>query len=530
MKKITLLKSLFVVFALSLTTLLGAADYVKVTTTPADWSGTYLIVCEDALVALTDAVDGVNNGTEVTISDGKITTDANLAFTIAAVDGGYSIQAPNGKYIGSIAADANELKIAETAYTNTISIEEGSIKIVGTSSVLRYNANKDQNRFRYFKSSTYTKQKPIQLYKLVSGEEGGDVVEPEPEPDPEEPTPDPEEPDASEVTKATVAEFLAAEVDAEVWYELTGVISRIASSEWGNFDLTDATGTVYIYGLTATQVSSNDKSFASLGLVVNDTITIRSVRGEYNGEPQGGGKTTPAYFISVNKYVAPEGGETPDPEEPDVEKEYVDEDGYTVYPFANHSDFAKWETSYTAHTLDYAGATVTFESANKQTSTITDIPVTKGKYVQLELKDANKVITSVRFVGRQWRTKEQTITLNVGSSVDNLVATEYTSDNFALEVNTLPANTKVIRFTFSSGDNQIGIESIAYTFDASGKPVEVENIAMPEIYTENGMIMAEGEFQIFTVTGQNVTDMNGNLANGVYVVRTANATAKVVIK
>ena len=60
--------------------------------------------------------------------------------------------------------------------------------------------------------------------------------------------------------------------------------------------------------------------------------------------------------------------------------------------------------------------------------------------------------------------------------------------------------------------------------------VNVEYAEIGNIYTENGLIVVEGEFQIFTVTGQNVTNMNGNLANGVYVVRTANATAKVVIK
>jgi hypothetical protein len=63
-----------------------------------------------------------------------------------------------------------------------------------------------------------------------------------------------------------------------------------------------------------------------------------------------------------------------------------------------------------------------------------------------------------------------------------------------------------------------------------GPATSVENTKLADIYTLNRTIVAEGEFQIFTITGQNVTDMNGNLANGVYVVRTVNATAKVVIK
>ena len=44
------------------------------------------------------------------------------------------------------------------------------------------------------------------------------------------------------------------------------------------------------------------------------------------------------------------------------------------------------------------------------------------------------------------------------------------------------------------------------------------------------MIMADEEIAIFTITGQNVTDMNGNLAKGVYIVKSANATAKVIVK
>ena len=61
-------------------------------------------------------------------------------------------------------------------------------------------------------------------------------------------------------------------------------------------------------------------------------------------------------------------------------------------------------------------------------------------------------------------------------------------------------------------------------------PTSVENITINNIYVQNGMIMADEEIAIFTITGQNVTDMNGNLAKGVYIVKSANATTKVVVK
>ena len=58
----------------------------------------------------------------------------------------------------------------------------------------------------------------------------------------------------------------------------------------------------------------------------------------------------------------------------------------------------------------------------------------------------------------------------------------------------------------------------------------VDVTTISNIYTLNRTIVAEGEFEIFTITGQNVTGMNGSLADGVYVVRTATAATKVVIR
>ena len=96
------------------------------------------------------------------------------------------------------------------------------------------------------------------------------------------------------IEKLTVTEFLAKEV-GNVYYELTGTISNISNTTYGNFDLTDETGTVYVYGLTATKVTSNDKSFSSLGLKEGDIVTLIGTRAEYNGDPQVGG---PAYYVS----------------------------------------------------------------------------------------------------------------------------------------------------------------------------------------------------------------------------------------
>ena len=97
------------------------------------------------------------------------------------------------------------------------------------------------------------------------------------------------------IEKLTVAEFLAKDVDANTYYELTGTISNISNTEYGNFDLVDETGSVYVYGLTASKVASNDKSFSTLGLREGDILTLYGTRAAYNEDPQVGG---PAYYIS----------------------------------------------------------------------------------------------------------------------------------------------------------------------------------------------------------------------------------------
>ncbi len=98
-----------------------------------------------------------------------------------------------------------------------------------------------------------------------------------------------------EATPVTVAEFIAAPESKDVYYELTGTIGGTINTKYGNFDLTDETGTVYVYGLTATYIPGgvNDQSFASLGLKEGDKITIRGCRSSYNGQDQVKG----AYFV-----------------------------------------------------------------------------------------------------------------------------------------------------------------------------------------------------------------------------------------
>ena len=662
MKKITFLKSLFVAFLLSCTTLLSAADYVKVTTAPSDWSGTYLIVCEDGNVALTDAVDAANNGTAVTIVDGKITTDANIAFTIAAINGGYSIKAPNEKYIGST-TNNNELKTETTAYTNAISLEnDGSVKIVGTSSVLRYNANKDQLRFRYFKASSYTNQKPIQLYKLASeGEGGGDVVEPEP--DPEEPTPDPEEPEEPVVPEGTTTET----VDLTTGYVNAETLSTV-----------EATNVTLIFDKNT---GSNDPKWYSTGtaarLYGNNSLTIKAITGlklykveftyhsSYAPTSSNSSVSTGVYNYGTHTWTASDVTgvdemvltNTASSGHFRIQKIVITYVPSTEAVFAPEVSvlggdvFAAFDVELTCATADAkiyytlnGGEEQTYAEAINITATTTLVAwaelgedksseVTATYRFPIDVENIAAWITTatenpttnVRITGEVVVTyvangntyiQDESGCLNVydydfddlvasGSVVTNLVG-KYAEYHGAVQLDYTPAavptieagdevaplavnldyiveenlyryvavknvelkadvtftngeasnadlvngdelvrirsNYKNIEGTFKAGDkvDVTGIVSIydskvqlyiaSISISTSGPATAVDAIENANIYTENGMIVAEGEMEIFTVTGQNVTDMNGNLEKGIYVVRTANATAKVVVK
>ena len=151
----------------------GLGGYVKVTSSDELTDGDYLIVSEGNNVAFNGALptlDAVGNKIDVTISGDIIeSNDLNDAavFTITAKTDGYSIKSASGYYIGNT-SDANALKTSQTdVYVNSISITDGNADIVCSSSHLRYNSGTNDRRFRYYKSSTYTGQQAIQLYKRI---------------------------------------------------------------------------------------------------------------------------------------------------------------------------------------------------------------------------------------------------------------------------------------------------------------------------------------------------------------------------
>ena len=96
------------------------------------------------------------------------------------------------------------------------------------------------------------------------------------------------------VVDKTVAEFLATEESKEVYYRLTGTASGIKDGDiYGNFDIVDQSGSVYVYGLLEGWGGAN-KLFQNLGLKNGDTVTIVGYHTSYKGAKQVGG----AFYVS----------------------------------------------------------------------------------------------------------------------------------------------------------------------------------------------------------------------------------------
>ena len=178
-----------------------------------------------------------------------------------------------------------------------------------------------------------------------------------------------EAPEPVEVKKVTVAEFLEAAEDSTV-YELTGEITNVTNTTYGNFYLNDGTGEVLIYGLSSP--TGEQKYWAESGAKVGDTITVQTVRTSYNGTPQG----KDAIFVSL---VPGEGGEEPTPEP--AEGPYASDVAFVC----STDDSTNAVYSLGTTTIDGSAATGFKLGKGKQTGLFTSaaVGVSGDKYLNL---------------------------------------------------------------------------------------------------------------------------------------------------
>ena len=381
--------------------------YEKVTSALTDWSGDYLIVYEGGSVAFDGSLtkfDGTNNYKSVTVSENKIeATDEidGISFAFDVMSGGYSIQSASGYYIGND-SDSNGISYSkENKYLNTIN--NGVVKCKGDIAlqVFVQGGTKPQTNFKYYKSS----QKAIALYKRSESLPKAPFITLTPE-------------SGSVAADATSASFAVK----------------------SNVDWTVSTDAGWV--TLGTTSGSNDGTVA-LSFTTNDGTKERVA---VIAVSSADGKVSNTYTLT-QKFP----GSTSTPL-------------MVTYDFTKISGFNDWGSSYTKHVVKYDVADVVFSSANKNTGTITDRPVTKGQPICVVMS-AGKTIKSVKLICKQWGTKSQTITLNTSTDGGtNYTATTTKSSNFTLSASDIADGVNAVKFTFSSTSNQVGISSLELTY------------------------------------------------------------------
>ncbi|MBR5631103.1 MAG: chitobiase/beta-hexosaminidase C-terminal domain-containing protein [Bacteroidales bacterium] len=180
-QKLTFLLTLIMLLTTNAFMATGQNNYEKVTSSPSDWTGEYLLVYEaDATTAYSwTGVDAANCYEEMTISGNSISASNAVTISIAAMEGGYSILVNggtnNGKYIYG-QSGSNTIKIGASPELNTLEYESDGVKITSYTSVMRFNNASNNLRFRYFKSTSYTNQQAVQLYKKNDGGQQQETV------------------------------------------------------------------------------------------------------------------------------------------------------------------------------------------------------------------------------------------------------------------------------------------------------------------------------------------------------------------
>ncbi len=206
----------------------------------------------------------------------------------------------------------------------------------------------------------------------------------------------------------TIADFLA-KADPNTTYRLTGKVSNITNTQYGNFDLVDATGSIYIYGLL--DKDGNAKNFESLGIKEGDEITVEGKYNEYNGNPQ----------IKNAQYISGGSGSGDDPGPGTPTGEYI------TLSFTDNVFGIDTEKQTEAKTYTYEGYTITLTPAGDGNGFYYN---SKDQYVILGKQDATLefhgfdfAVSAIEITGREAASASIVQNIFVG---ENAVSTQTT--------------------------------------------------------------------------------------------------------
>lgn len=149
---------------------------------------------------------------------------------------------------------------------------------------------------------------------------------------------------ASAAAQITIADFIE-RADEYTTYRLRGVVYSIDNTTYGNLTLKDETGSIYIYGLLNEEGQS--KQFASMGIVLNDTLIVEGTYTLYKNKHE----------ILNAQYI--------DHIHPVVEEEPDDTD-YTNTTVDFETDFAHGWTGWIGKTLTFTNDFYVHDTYNKR--------------------------------------------------------------------------------------------------------------------------------------------------------------------
>ena len=465
MKKFT-----FLVAALCATMMASATVFEKVTTAPADWSGQYLIVYENSATEayVFNGQDAANGYVSASIADGKIESTEldNYVATIAPMTGGYSVKIA-GKYYGG-KSGSNSLEIGTTAVLNTLSMKADTVLLTSNTSVMRFNKAKDQKRFRYFKAKSYASQSGICLYKATTAVEDPVVEE-------------------ISVSKALdLINALADGASTTAEYIVKGVVSEIITpndtiAKYNNCDFWISDIDNPASKVEAFRTKGIGGVNFTVGLIaVGDTVKVQGTLMKYKNSK------TSEIIPEINKgnlveVVAGEGGGSEGGEE-------GGEGGETEETVVENKTIAEFIANKGGKCY-LTGAVGEIKNTTLGNFYLTDASGTIFVYGCLTADGQSKQFETLGVA--------QGDTLTVLASVYEV---------------------------YQSQDQAKDVIYVSHKKATAIRTVEIDNT----VYARDGRIYAEEGARIYSLTGLDVTRMNGNL-EGIYIVKNGNKVAKVAV-